>query len=239
MIGSKNLRSAFGGVCGLQNEFVLFQNGRDWKPTAHQRTRKCQRLKLPGRRCRFGELFRWTYLLPLSYFRFAGNTWALIRGDRSLVSTTKASTFTLSCLRRWICYPPRKKNENIGIKEVRGRCCLSSSSPILNLCYYLAVAAYEREMQIKLTEMAETVLLIRQKDALDAKKAADISAEDGSETVCKQDPHYREIKIDCLTMSGALCFAQIKPVYVMGNKISMEYLAMQDMDVAERLNGIV
>jgi hypothetical protein len=94
-------------------------------------------------------------------------------------------------------------------------------------------------MQIKLTEMAETVLLIRQKDALDAKKAADISAEDGSETVCKQYPHYREIKIDCLTMSGALCFAQIKPVYVMGNKISMEYLAMQDMDVAERLNGIV
>jgi hypothetical protein len=31
-------------------------------------------------------------------------------------------------------------------------------------------------MQIKLTEMAETVLLIRQKDATDAKKAAELSA---------------------------------------------------------------
>jgi hypothetical protein len=77
------------------------------------------------------------------------------------------------------------------------------------------VSAYEREMQIKLTEMAETVLLIRQKDATDAKKAAELSAaSEGQE-------------------------GTVKPVFVMGNRISMEYLATQDMDVSERLNGIV
>lgn len=143
----------------------------------------------------------------------SGSIWESILEVRSYPSTMKALISISNSLKRWICFLSPRRNESTGINEVRSTVRFLSKINFFIISRAQTVSAYEREMQIKLTEMAETVLLIRHKDALDAKKAAELSTEEGAETV--------------------------KPVFVMGNRISMEYLATQDMDVSERLNGIV
>ncbi len=81
--------------------------------------------------------------------------------------------------------------------------------------WYQRVSAYEREMQIRLEEMAETVLAIKHKETNDIK----------SESLSKLNSKEDEVVV--------------KPVYVMGNKITGEFLTRGDMDVKERLEGIV
>lgn len=79
--------------------------------------------------------------------------------------------------------------------------------------WFQRVAAYEKEMQIRLDEMSETVLAIKQKEAQDAKAALMLEHDEDAEVV--------------------------KPVYVMGNRITMDYLTKADRNVQEQLDGLV